>query len=505
LTAELTPWDLDNDGVTDTAAAEVWAYEFDRSSQAPCGYDDEDLEFYVEFLGDDDDVLDVDEDSDVLSVGCEHAGTQMVRLWVVSPTGTFDYCDVLLVVQVNMEGCGDISSAVSGSITTELNDNIEQVQVIARLENGQELNGVTTVTGAYQIATNVLNEKVTVTPKKDIGYDNGVSTLDLVKIQKHILGKSLLESEMREIAADVNNDGKISALDLLDIRKLILGKTDAFDKVGSWKFFNELNNQENYLIENIAGFMEIDWKGVKMGDVDYSNDPSRSAGRSGKSLVFNVDNVELIAGNQYRVDFKANNFNDITGYQFTLNFDKNAIRVLNVESGVLEVNAENFGLNRMEEGMITTSWNTAEGMSIASGEVVFSLIVEATEVASLSDALTVNSRITAAEAYNSADQIHEVSLNFTNGVVETGFALYQNEPNPFRETTQVGFNLPEALSATLTVYDVTGKVLKIVEGDYVKGYNLVSLKKSDLKVTGVLYYQLDTEAFTATKKMIVIE
>ena len=71
------------------------------------------------------------------------------------------------------------------------------------------------------------------------------------------------------------------------------------------------------MIENIAGIMEIDWTGVKMGDVDYSNDPSRQSGRSGKSLVFNVDNVELIAGNQYKVDFKANNFNDITGYQFT--------------------------------------------------------------------------------------------------------------------------------------------------------------------------------------------
>jgi hypothetical protein len=505
LTVELTPWDLDNDGVADTAAAEVWAYEFDRSSQAPCGYDNADLDFRIEFLGDDEDTLDLDEDSDVLSVGCEHAGTNMVRLWVISPTGTYDYCDVLLVVQVNMEGCGDISSAVSGVITTELNDNIEKVEVTAQLSNGTILNGVTSVSGAYAIATNVLNEKVTVTPKKNIGYDNGVSTLDLVKIQKHILGKSLLESEMREVAADVNNDGKISALDLLEIRKLILGKTDQFEKVGSWKFFNELNKQESYVIESLAGFMEIDWKGVKMGDVDYSNDPSRSAGRSGKSLVFNVDNVGLIAGNQYRVDFKANNFNDITGYQFTLNFDKNAFRVLNVESGVLEVTADNFGLNRMDEGMLTTSWNAAEGMSIASGEVVFSLIVEATGAASLSDALTVNSRITDAEAYNSADQVHDVSLNFTNGLVETGFALYQNEPNPFREVTQVSFNLPEAMSATLTVYDVTGKVLKVVEGDYVKGHNRVSLKKADLQVTGVLYYQLDTEAFTATKKMIVIE
>jgi len=505
LTVELTPWDIDNDGEPDTAAADVWAYEFDRSSQAPCGYDDDDLDFRVEFLGDDEDSLDLDVDEDVLHVGCEHGGTQMVRLWVISPTGTYDYCDVLLVVQVNMDGCGDISSAVRGSITTELNDEIEKVEVTATLESGAVLNGVTDVSGAYAIATNVLGEKVTVTPVKNIGYDNGVSTLDLVKIQKHILGKSLLESEMRKVAADVNNDGKISGLDLLDIRKLILGKTDQFDKVGSWKFFNGVNSQESYVIENIAGIMDIDWKGVKMGDVDYSNDPSQAAGRSGKSLVFNVDDVELIAGNQYRVDFKANNFNDITGYQFTMNFDQNAMRVLNVESGALEVTADNFGLNRIEEGMLTTSWNTAEGMSIATGEVVFSLIVEATEAAQLSDAITVNSRITSAEAYNSADQIHEVSLGFTNGVVETGFALYQNEPNPFKETTQVGFNLPESMSATLTVYDVTGKVLKVVDGDYVKGYNQVSLKKADLKVTGVLYYQLDTEAFTATKKMIVIE
>ena len=59
LTVELTPWDTDNDGVADTAAAEVWAYEFDRSSQAPCGYDDDDLEFAIEFLGDDNDSLDL--------------------------------------------------------------------------------------------------------------------------------------------------------------------------------------------------------------------------------------------------------------------------------------------------------------------------------------------------------------------------------------------------------------------------------------------------------------
>ena len=190
---------------------------------------------------------------------------------------------------------------------------------------------------------------------------------------------------------------------------------------------------------------------------------------------------------------------------FTLNYDANKMKVLNVEGGVLSVDADNFGLDRMEEGFITTSWNAAEGMSIASGEVVFSVVVEATTGAVLSDALAINSRITNAEAYNSADQIHDVSVQYTQGGVERGFALYQNEPNPFKEVTQIGFHLPESMSASLTVYDVTGKVLKVVEGDYNKGYNQIGMKKSDLKVSGLLYYQLDTEAYTATKKMIVVE
>jgi len=104
------------------------------------------------------------------------------------------------------------------------------------------------------------------------------------------------------------------------------------------------------------------------------------------------------------------------------------------------------------------------------------------------------------------NQLHNVSLSF-NGMatVQAGFALYQNEPNPFRETTVIGFSLPEAMSASLTVYGVTGKVLKSIEGDFVKGYNNVSLEQKEVSRSGVLYYQLDTEEFTATRKMIVIE
>ena len=87
-------------------------------------------------------------------------------MWV-EHGGTADFCDVILIVQNNMGGCGDISNAVVGMITTELEQSVAQVEVTAQLENGQIINGISSLGGAYQLASSILvNEKVTVTPAK---------------------------------------------------------------------------------------------------------------------------------------------------------------------------------------------------------------------------------------------------------------------------------------------------------------------------------------------------
>ena len=83
-----------------------------------------------------------------------------------------------------------------------------------------------------------------------------------------------------------------------------------------------------------------------------------------------------------------------------------------------------------------------------------------------------------------------------------GFKLYQNRPNPFEGYTVIGFELPEATIGRLTIYDVTGKVLLEIKGDYVRGYNEIMIIPEQLQATGVLFYQLDTERYTATKKMV---
>ncbi len=93
ITTDLTPWDTDSDGIADSAHAVVWAEEFDRSSQAPCGVSQDSLSFYIEFLEADldQDAFEIDRVADSLVVTCAHVGTKMVRLWVVDNFGAADY------------------------------------------------------------------------------------------------------------------------------------------------------------------------------------------------------------------------------------------------------------------------------------------------------------------------------------------------------------------------------------------------------------------------------
>jgi hypothetical protein len=52
---------------------------------------------------------------------------------------------------------------------------------------------------------------------------------------------------------------------------------------------------------------------------------------------------------------------------------------------------------------------------------------------------------------------------------------------------------------------MTGKSLIKKSGVYQKGYNTITLDVSEINTSGVLYYQLDTEGHSASKKMIVIK
>jgi thiol-disulfide isomerase/thioredoxin len=63
---------------------------------------------------------------------------------------------------------------------------------------------------------------------------NGVSAIDLVRIQKHLLFLDPFEGPLEKIAADANRSGTISSLDIVSLLKLLLGQSSHFNDQQSW-------------------------------------------------------------------------------------------------------------------------------------------------------------------------------------------------------------------------------------------------------------------------------
>jgi hypothetical protein len=67
------------------------------------------------------------------------------------------------------------------------------------------------------------------------------------------------------------------------------------------------------------------------------------------------------------------------------------------------------------------------------------------------------------------DEVLDAHLIFRSGTTATEFALYQNEPNPWTGTTTISFDLPEGGKVKLSLFDLTGKMVKVIEGEYKAG------------------------------------
>jgi len=452
-------------------------------------------------------------------VTCEDAGkTLMAVVAAWDAAGNGDYCETFLIVQDNMNLCGGGSAgpAVAGLISTETSNTVENVEV--NLSGQMTDNLVTNTDGNYTFINLQAGYDYTITPLLDSDHDNGVTTFDLIEIGKHILTVKPLGTPYKMIAADVDNNRSITTLDLIQLRRLILSVDTEFANNTSWRFVDASYQFPNPSNPWAASFPEIinindlegselsgDFVAIKVGDVTLdarANSLMTGARSVAGTFGLDVADVAMKAGGEYTVAFNASNLADIAGYQFTLNLDE-TVELVDINYGVAV--EENFGTRFVSEGAITTSWNGSVQTQDLASLQLFELVLRAKADVQLSEVVDVTSRYTVAEAYNANGQLLDVAINFNAGATATAVELMQNTPNPFKGETVIGFNLPEAASATLTITDVTGKVLRVVRGDYARGYNQVNLNSAQLPSTGVLYYTLETGDFTATKKMIILE
>jgi hypothetical protein len=403
------------------------------------------------------------------------------------------------------EDCPGVGSLVSGFVNNCITEaGINDVNIVFN-DGSESTTRKSRDGGMFNIG--LPSGDYNITANKTIDGMPGFTTLDLVMIQKHILGiKS--ESEICRLAAmDINSDGRVSAADILMGRKKLLGYSDP---VTAYNFLSEQYIEENSNNPNISlsdayrirlevetgmSYNNVNFSGVLTGDVNFSANSIESRSAIKAKLV--IDELELFKGETYEIPVYLSKNNDISGIQFEM--ITRGFAVKSVESDVMNINSTNY---RIDGNSLRLSWIALAETTIDFSKPVMTLIIEASENRFINNSMILNTGAIAPEVYSGLE-ISELELEFRNTV--GSFALHQNIPNPFSSKTVIGFDLPESGQFVLSIYDVTGKVVREIT-DYGKfGYNSVEISRNDLGTSGVFYYRLKSGVNTAAMKLILIE
>jgi len=358
-----------------------------------------------------------------------------------------------------------------------------------------------------------MNLDYNVTAENDTDYTNGVSTLDIVLIQRHILGLAPFTSPYQIIAADATNDEKVTASDLIQIRKLVLGLVSKFDN-DSWRFVdasNAMDINHLYPLDEIVNIDDLhtdmqnqNLVGIKIGDVNKTVELNlagrNSDNRSNTTVTMVTEDQLLSAGQTFNIELNLENTEKLYGMQLELN--TNGLELLDIASNVFEVNVQDVNLTNNKLILSTTRPN-----GVLANTGILTLTVKANRIAKLSDLLSIDNTMLKSEAYI-GDDIKTAKLNLQFNGVENSiqeFKLFQNEPNPFIGTTEIKFFIPTTDVVNLTVYNIDGKVVYNLNKEFNSGENSITIDKNTLGGSGVYYYSIESGSYSDTKKMISLE
>jgi hypothetical protein len=90
------------------------------------------------------------------------------------------------------------------------------------------------------------------------------------------------------------------------------------------------------------------------------------------------------------------------------------------------------------------------------------------------------------------------------------YALEQNYPNPFNPSTVIGFQLPVASEVSLSIYNMSGQLVKqVASGMYASGRHQIVWDATDERggrvASGVYLYVIKAGSFSAQRKLILMK
>ena len=461
-----------------------------------------------------------------MSFGCEDipngiSTTISLQVFIVDESGAFAACTVNLDLQDTNDLCENADgtlTTIAGTISTETEQGVENVMV--QLDNMNSVNSTMDMTGQsgdYAFNYVTFNEDYVIKPEYDENHLQGVSTLDLIEIQRHILGIQLLDSPYKIIAADINKDDKLDGIDLVELRKLILGIYTELPQNDSWVFvsdnyqFNDNNSPWGYSdritkSSILSADMEADFTAVKVGDVNTSGEMLKGTnvveGRSVPAYV-SGQNTSFKKGDLVAVPFHVEEGMQFDGFQLTLDFDVETLLFQGVDSDAIPLRERNFALLNKPLGTMTFSHHDISGYQLDAGSNLFTIYFEAMADGELSEVVELSQEVARPEFY-SGSEVRTMDYIFRETSQDgENFEVFQNQPNPFSEFTKVAFYTPTSQQVNLTIFNVAGEIIQQQTANFDKGINEFTIESAGMESEGLLIYRVEAENVSITKKMIL--
>lgn len=448
---------------------------------------------------------------------CENLGSNVVSLWVKDSHGNQAHCNTYVLIQDNTGVCTPPTAPILGGIQTPLAGKISGVKVSIP-GSGAIPSVFTDANGNFIFPSVPVNTSWTIVPEKTDNPLNGVSTLDLLLINKHILGQLPLDSPWKILAADANKSGTITTFDIIELRKLILGIYDSLPAQKSWRFVldtftfpNPQNPFATILPETaVLGPLElpgdtVSFRGFKIGDVNNTAIGSNLLASDDRApeIYLEIPDTVLVAGQSLRLPVRYTGSEDLDGWQFAFAFDPTAIDQVGAKIRLESpLDTENFHFQSGNPGMLRGSW-IAESTPLKQGDTAFYLEITAGKSGHLSDfvELAPAKQPVPNEGYGEGRAL-AMGFRFAEkpGAERGGrLAVF---PNPFTEKTALQWTMPRAGTGLLQVMNSAGQRIFAKEMIFSEGIQHVPVYARELPGSGVYFVKIESAGQVWVEKLV---
>lgn len=364
-----------------------------------------------------------------------------------------DDCEVTLLVPnsgCGCEGCG--FGVIHGKMVDISNEPLEENgTVILDLEGEQnDVILTTNQSGFYNYNwCPSLGNEITYEFYLDIPLSFGLSTLDIVLIQHHILGMQDL-NEVQISAGDVTLDGVLSAKDLAEIRKVIVGAQNSFSLNQNviWHLMPTNTHFERINFNTFRSndyLMDLPWvKAIKLGDINgsWGDGLKEDEADTRERCILKGKDLFLQKGNRYTVQFNAATDGTILGFQAAFNSP-------DLSDFEWEASSKLAGLAHDDGNTTSGSYTSFDGSAIefSENEPLFQLSFTSNTDGYLSESLHLDAHFDS-EVYDQAFETFDLHLSFDDPSLDIQERM-DIGPNPTSDYVTITNRTNEGIDYTL--------------------------------------------------------